>query len=62
MRSAGEATISINPARDTPQGQCQLRRRGLPDRYLAEKYNIDDSGLGQTEGSSGHLISENQHT
>ena len=58
-RSAGAATISINPARDTPQGQCQWRRRGLPDRYLVEKYNSDDSSLGQMEVSSGHLISGN---
>ena len=58
-RSTGAATISINPARDTPQGQCQWRRRGLPDRYLVEKYNSDDSSLGQTEVSSGHLISGN---
>ena len=58
-RSAGATTISINPARDTPQGQMPVGEEEVLDRYLVEKYNSDNSILGQMEVSSGHLISGN---
>ena len=73
-RSSGVATISINPNTRSVRGQLQLAltlpeihlkvnasggEEDLPDRYLVEKYNSDNSSLDQMEVSSGHLISGN---